>query len=143
VECASPAALTEQPRHLFTARFLGARSVLEGRPEAGVFRAPDLPPIALPDGARPTHLVLRAARLRLLPPGAATDAPLVAAARIEAATRLDDAIHYEIVLGPHRLRVRRPTAEPAFAPGAEVILVAPAEAMSWIEDFETTAGEAA
>jgi putative spermidine/putrescine transport system ATP-binding protein len=143
VECASPAELTEHPRHLFTARFLGARSVLEGRAEAGLFRAPGLPPIPLPAGARPTHLVLRAARLRLLPQGGAVDGPLVAPAQIEATTRLDDAIHYEVSLGPHRLRVRRPTAEPAFAPGAGVILLAPADAMSWIEEFETAAGDAA
>jgi putative spermidine/putrescine transport system ATP-binding protein len=143
VECATPAELTERPRHLFTARFLGARSVLEGRTEAGGFLAPGLPPIALPDGLRPSHLVLRAARLRLMPAGTTPDAPLALPARIETATRLDDAVHYEIALGPHRLRVRRPTSEPAFAPGAEVVLAAPADAMSWIEEFETAPGEAA
>jgi len=142
VECATPAALTEAPRHLFTARFLGARSVIEGRAESGAFHAASLPPIPLPAGARPTHLVLRAARLLLLPEGAAPDAPLAAPARIEAATRLDDAVHYEVALGPHRLRVRRPTDEPALVPGAHVILAAPPDAMSWIEDFET-AGETA
>ncbi len=143
VECASPAELTERPRHLFTARFLGARSVLEGRTDAGAFLAPGLPPIAAPDGMRPSHLVLRAARLRLLAPGGTAEAPLALPARIEAATRLDDAVHYEVALGQHRLRVRRPTSEPAFAPGAEVILAAPADAMSWIEEFETAPGEAA
>jgi putative spermidine/putrescine transport system ATP-binding protein len=143
VECATPAELTERPRHLFTARFLGARSVIAGRAQGGAFHAEGLPPVALPDGGRPTHLVLRAARLLLLEPGAVPDVPFAAAARIEAATRLDDAVHYEVALGPHRLRVRRPTAEPAFAPGAPVILAAPPDAMSWIEDFEFARGEAA
>ncbi|MGG5821097.1 ABC transporter ATP-binding protein [Falsiroseomonas sp. HW251] len=143
VECATPAELTERPRHLFTARFLGARSVLEGRAESGAFHAAGLPPIPLAGEARPTHLVLRAARLVLLPAGTATDMPLAVPALVEAATRLDDACHYEVALGPHRLRVRRPTAEPAFAPGAEVTLAAPPDAISWIEEFETAPGEAA
>jgi putative spermidine/putrescine transport system ATP-binding protein len=143
VEVATPEALTERPRHLFTARFLGARGVIEGRTEGGAFLAQGLPPVALPNGAKPTHLVLRAARLLLLPAGAAPDLPLAAPARVEAATRLDDAVHYEVALGPHRLRVRRPSAEPAFAPGTVVTLAAPPEAISWIDDFATSAGEAA
>jgi putative spermidine/putrescine transport system ATP-binding protein len=145
VECATPEELTERPRHLFTARFLGARAVLEGRAAAGAFRAEGLPPIALPAGApaRPSHLVLRAARLVLLPEGSAPDMPLVAPARIAAATRLDDATHYEVAVGPHILRVRRPTEEPAFAAGSAVTLAAPAAAMSWIEEFTTVPGEAA
>jgi putative spermidine/putrescine transport system ATP-binding protein len=144
VECATPAALTEHPRHLFTARFLGARSVLEGRAEAGTFQAAGLPAIRLPNpGARPTHLVLRAARLVLLPAGATPGLPFVAPATVEAATRLDDSIHYEVALGPHRLRVHRPTAEAGFAPGAAVTLAAPPDAMSWIDDFETSPGDAA
>jgi putative spermidine/putrescine transport system ATP-binding protein len=136
VECATPAELTERPRHLFTARFLGARSVLPGEAAEGVFRAGPLR-VALPTGApqRPTHLVLRAARLLLLPEGAAPDLPLAAPARVEAATRLDDAVHYEVALGPHQLRVRRPTAEPGFAPGSAVVLAAPPDAMAWIEEM--------
>jgi putative spermidine/putrescine transport system ATP-binding protein len=145
VECAAPAELTERPRHLFTARFLGARSVLEGRAEAGLFRIEGAPAVRLPPGAptRPTHLVLRAARLLLLAESAAPDLPLVAPAQVEAVTRLDDAVHYEVALGPHRLRVRRPTSELAFAPGSAVTLAAPVEAMSWIEDFAHFRGEAA
>jgi putative spermidine/putrescine transport system ATP-binding protein len=143
VECADPARLTEQPRHLFTARFLGARSVLAGRAESGQFRIEGLPPVRLPGGARPSHLVLRAARLLLLPPGAAPDLPLTAAARIEAAIRLDDEVHYELAIGPHRLRACRPTAEQGFAPGATVTLAAPEAAIAWIEDFATAAGEPA
>ncbi len=136
VEIAAPEALTERPGRLFTARFLGARGVLEGRAEGGVFRIAGGPEVMLPPGApaRPTHLVLRAARLALLPQDAAVQAPLVAAAEVVAATRLDDSVDYEVALGPHSLRVRRPSSEPAFARGAPVTLAAGADAMAWIEE---------
>jgi putative spermidine/putrescine transport system ATP-binding protein len=135
VEAATPAELTEAPRHVFTARFLGARGVLAGRAEGGRFDAGGLL-VTLPPGAppRPTHLVLRAARLLLLAEGAAPDLPLVAPARVKSAVRLDESVHYEVTAGAHTLRVHRPTSEPAFAPGAAATLAAPAEAMSWIED---------
>jgi putative spermidine/putrescine transport system ATP-binding protein len=141
VEAAPPDELTERPRHLFTARFLGARSVLQGVAEAGVFRTGGLTLRVPPGIARPSHLVLRAARLLLLPAEATPDLPLSAPATVQAATRLDDAVHYEVALGPHTLRVRRPTAEAAFAPGAAVVLAAPEAAMSWIEHNETARGE--
>jgi putative spermidine/putrescine transport system ATP-binding protein len=137
VEIAPPAVLTERPRHLFTARFLGARSVLAGRVEGGVFMAPGGIALPVPAGAPPcpTHLVLRASRLLLLPAGAAAGAhlPLHAPAAVTAATRLDDAVEYDVALGPERIRVHRPSSEPAFAPGAAVTLAAPEEALSWIE----------
>ncbi len=152
VECAAPSALTEKPRHLFTAGFLGARSVIPGRVEYGHFVmeggiAIELPPDA---PARPSHLVLRAARLWLLPPVEAAlprgQAPynlMAAHAVVEAATRLDDSVHYEVSLGSQRVRVHRPTAEQAFAPGAAVTLCAPPEAIAWIEDFSETTGATA
>ncbi|MFC3003370.1 ABC transporter ATP-binding protein [Falsiroseomonas tokyonensis] len=141
VECAAPAELTERPRHLFTAGFLGARSVLAGRVEDGAFRTEGGVTVPLPADApaRPSHLVLRAARLALRPPGEA-EAHLALPAVVEAATRLDDSIHYEVSVGPHRLRVHRPSAEPAFPPGAAVTLAAPPEAIAWIEDFTATTG---
>jgi ABC-type Fe3+/spermidine/putrescine transport system ATPase subunit len=145
VECATPEALTERPRHLFTAGFLGARSVLPGAAEGGVFRVTGGPALPLPADAprAPSHLVLRAARLQLLPPGTAATGPLMAPAEVQSATRLDDTIHYEVQLGPHLLRVRRPTSEPAFAPGAPVLVAAWPDAMAWIEDFATLPGEPA
>lgn len=142
VECAAPAELTERPRHLFTASFLGARSVLPGRAEGGVFHAGPGIAVALPADApsRPSHVVLRAARLALLPPNAAPDLALVAAARVEAATRLDDSIHYEVSLGNQRIRVHRPSSEAAFAAGAAVTLAGGPDAIAWIEDFSATQG---
>ncbi len=135
VECERPEVLTERPQRLFTARFLGARAVIEGKAEAGVFRIPGGPALPLPSDAprAPSHLVLRAARLRLLPPAApAMSAPLAALAEVVSATRLDDSTHYEVALGPHRIRVRRPSEEPTFAPGAAVTLAGGADAMAWI-----------
>jgi len=140
VECAAPAELTERPRHVFTAGFLGARSVIPGRAEAGLFQAEGLAvplPPAAPD--RPSHLVLRAARLKLLPAASATP-HLALPGLVEAATRLDDSIHYEVSVGPHRLRVHRPSAEPGYPLGAAITLAAPPEAIAWIEDFTATTG---
>jgi putative spermidine/putrescine transport system ATP-binding protein len=149
VECAPPAALTEHPRHVFTAGFLGARSLLPGHVEGGVFRTDGGLVLRLPPDAprRPSHAVLRAARLQLVPPDAAPTATphlLEAAGRVVEASWLGDSIHYEVALGDdqHRLRVLRPTTEPGFAPGAQVLLRGGPEAVSWIE-FETLPGEAA
>jgi len=144
VECAAPATLTETPRHVFTAGFLGARSVLPGALRDGVFHAAG--GIALrPTGAapaRPTHLVLRAARLHLAPAaaGGGGGAPL-AEGHVATAAWLGDSLAYDIAL-PDGLRVKviRPTTEPAFAPGAPVSLRAPAEAIAWIEDFSAASG---
>ncbi|BDG75188.1 ABC transporter ATP-binding protein [Roseomonas fluvialis] len=138
VECAPPEELTERPRHVFTAGFLGARTVLPGRFADGLFQAaPGLaiaPPADAP--ARPTHLVLRAARLRL----AADDGTLLAApGRIAEAAWLGDEIHYEVMLdaGP-RIRVLRPTTEPALPPGTAVTLAAGADALTFLDDFGDT-----
>ena len=152
VECASPAELTERPRHLFTAGFLGARTVLAGRAADGHFVLEDGTALPLPEDApeRPSHLVLRAARLWLLPAREA-ELPrgplpynrLALPAVVTAATRLDDSIHYEVAVGSRQIRVHRPSAEPAIAPGTDVTLAAPPEAVSWIEDFTAATGEAA
>jgi len=152
VECAAPAELTERPRHLFTAGFLGARSVLAGRAEDGWFLAEGgiRLPLPMDAPARPSHLVLRAARLCLLPQGeaqlprgASPAHPLAVPGVVAAATRLDDSIHYEVALGDRLVRVHRPSAEPAHAPGTPVTLAAPAEAIAWIEDFSEASGATA
>ncbi|WP_342451367.1 ABC transporter ATP-binding protein [Neoroseomonas nitratireducens] len=134
VECATPAELTEHPRRVFTAGFLGARTVLAGRLDGGVFMlAPGLG-LAPPAGAprQPTHLVLRAARLRLVP---RDDALLAAPGRVAEAAWLGDEVAYEVALdsGP-RIRVLRPTTEPALPPGAPVTLSAGADALTFLED---------
>ncbi len=138
VECASPADLTERPRHVFTAGFLGARTVLAGRVEGGAFQAAPGLAATLPQDApaRPTHIVLRAARLTLAPAAAVPEgAMLHAPGRVAEAAWLGDEIAYEILLdaGP-RVRVLRPTTEAPLPPGAAVTLAAGAEALSFIED---------
>ncbi|MFC3025911.1 MULTISPECIES: ABC transporter ATP-binding protein [Roseomonadaceae] len=137
VECSAPAELTERPRHLFTAGFLGARSVLPGRVENGIFDAGGGLVLALPPEApaRATHLVLRAARMALLPPGATP-----ASVTVAATTRLDDSTHYEVMLGDRTIRVHRPSAEPVFAPGTVLSLAAPNDSIAWIEDFSDVTG---
>lgn len=62
-EIGTPVQLCDNPRSTFTASFLGARTVIEGRSENGVFRAPGLTCAGAPDKA--TRLVLRASRLRI------------------------------------------------------------------------------
>ena len=137
VECSAPEELTERPRHLFTAGFLGARSVLPGRSEGGFFDAGGGLVLALPPEApaRPTHLVLRAARMALLPPGATP-----ASVTVTATTRLDDSTHYEVMLGDRTIRVHRPSAEPVFAPGTVLSLAVPNDSIAWIEDFSEAPG---
>ena len=72
VEVGTPLALCDMPVQAFTASFLGSRTVLAGRSEAGLFRTTGLSCTGAPDGA--SAIVLRAARLRLVaePRGALT-----------------------------------------------------------------------
>jgi len=131
VECAAPQALSEHPNHVFTAGFLGARTVLPGQVVNGVFATGDIR-LGLTPGApaRPSHAVLRAARLTLH--GGAVDAPLSAPGMVAEAAWLGDAVHYEVLLGTQRIRVLRPTTEPAIAPGTPVLLQGGHDAITWI-----------
>jgi putative spermidine/putrescine transport system ATP-binding protein len=130
VELGSPQALSEAPRHVFTAGFLGERNVLAGRAEAGAFHVDGLPPIAAaPQDA--THLVLRAARLSL---GAVPNAAFRINGTVSDAAFLDDILSYEVTAGPLRLSVLRPSTEPFLPIGAPVTVSAPPDALSWITD---------
>jgi putative spermidine/putrescine transport system ATP-binding protein len=62
-EIGTPVGLCDRPHSPFTASFLGARTVIEGKTENGLFSAPGLTCEGAPSGA--TRLVLRASRLRL------------------------------------------------------------------------------
>ncbi|MFT4014464.1 MAG: ABC transporter ATP-binding protein [Paracoccus sp. (in: a-proteobacteria)] len=66
-ETGTPLALCDAPHSPFTASFLGARSVIEGRSRAAVFEAEGLRVVPAPPGA--VAAVLRASRLRLRPAG--------------------------------------------------------------------------
>ena len=87
------------------------------------------------DGAppRPTHAVLRAARLRLGGDGQAPfSAPFTALGTVAEAAWLGDHVHYEIAVGAQRIRVLRPTTDPALPPGAAVLLQGGPDAITWI-----------
>ncbi|MCS6932950.1 MAG: ABC transporter ATP-binding protein [Acetobacteraceae bacterium] len=137
VEIGPPKALSEAPRHVFTASFLGERNVVAGRCVGGAFRADGLPPLpGAPAGA--THLVLRAARLML---GLVPDAVFRLDGTITGAAFLDDILSYEVAAGPLRLSVLRPSTEPFLPIGAAVTVSAPGNALSWI--IEPAQGAAA
>ncbi len=123
VECSDPRSLSEHPRDVFTAGFLGARSVI-ALPGAGIG-------LVAPPGA--SHLVLRAARLQLLSADAATDAPFTLPGLVAEVVWLGDTIAYEITAGAHRLRVIRPSTEAGFAPGQPVLVAGWPDAIAWIE----------
>ncbi|MCQ4162686.1 ABC transporter ATP-binding protein [Roseomonas sp. GC11] len=140
VEAAPPRRLSEAPMALFTAGFLGARSVLPGRRDGAVFRTEAGLTVTLcgevPE--TPSHVVLRAARLRLNPfEAGGCGLPLEAPARIAEAAWLGDHIAYEVEAAGTRIRVLRPTTEAAFAPGTPVRLLAGPEAITWIAQPET------
>jgi putative spermidine/putrescine transport system ATP-binding protein len=143
VEAAAPRVLSEAPAALFTAGFLGARSVLAGRAAEGHFTTTGGLRLPLMEGAppAPSHVVLRAARLRLA--AEAAPAALATPARVLEAAWLGDHIAYEVEAGGARIRVLRPTTEAAFAPGAAVHLLAGPEAITWIAQPETMQPSAA
>ncbi len=60
------------------------------------------------------------------------DAPLNAHGVVAEAAWLGDAVHYEIALGSRKIRVLRPTTEPALAPGTQVLLQGGHDAITWI-----------
>ena len=138
VECAAPPDLAERPGRVFTAAFLGARTVLAGRVAAGAFvTAGGGLSIAPAPAAGMTHAVLRAARLRLVPAGTDADAaPLAWAATVTDAAWLGDHVSYEVAAGPHRVRVLRPTTEPLLPPGAPVLLLGQPPAIAAIHEEE-------
>jgi putative spermidine/putrescine transport system ATP-binding protein len=137
VETAPPRELSENPRRLFSASFLGARSVLPGRVQAGCFVAGTLPALALQAGDPPgaTHLVLRQTRLRVGDARDAAAAAWRAPGVLESTTYLGEQVACDLALeGGVRVRALRPSAERLPAVGAAVHLLADRDAISLIED---------
>jgi len=127
VELNTPEALCDRPAHPFTASFLGARTVVEGRVEDGVFHASGLTCAGAPEGA--TRLVLRAARMRLRddPSG-----PLQVEGLVAARTFLGDLYETEVETVAGRIRVLTPSDVPPPSVGASCHLEALAGATSFI-----------
>ncbi|MDO9526677.1 MAG: ABC transporter ATP-binding protein, partial [Gemmobacter sp.] len=93
-EIGTPTQLCDTPRTAFTAGFLGARTVIGGKAEGGVFRAPGLVCHGAPADAR--SLVLRASRLRLAEVGTAVTGPLDLAGTLTAAAYLGETFEVDL-----------------------------------------------
>jgi putative spermidine/putrescine transport system ATP-binding protein len=112
VEVGTPVALCDCPADAFTAAFLGARTVLQGRTEAGVFRADGLACADAPADAR--AIVLRAARLRLAPEGGGA---LRLAGTISASAYLGDTYEVDVSTPAGNVRVLLSSEAPPPPPG--------------------------
>lgn len=107
VEVGTPMALCDHPSHPFTAAFLGARTLIEGRTEAGLFTAPGLTCTDAPAGA--SAIVLRAARLRLSDVQAG---PLALGGVLTSAAYLGDVFEVDVETEAGRVRVLSPSETP-------------------------------
>lgn len=112
VEIGTPEALCDHPTAPFTASFLGARTVISGTAENGVFAAPGLTCRDAPAGA--TRLVLRAARLRY----SAEPGPLALNGTITATAFLGDTYESDVVTAAGPIRVIVPSETPPPPVGA-------------------------
>ena len=137
IEAAPPRELSERPQRLFSASFLGSRSVLAGQVRQGHFVLEGLPglPLRPEDPPDATHLILRSTRLRLAQgedaPGIRWAAPGV----LGSCSYLGDHVACDVVLdGGASIRVVRPSAESLPAVGARVHLLADADAISLIAE---------
>ena len=105
-EMGTPSQLCDTPHSAFTASFLGARTVIDGKSANGVFAAPGLTCAGAPDGA--TQLVLRAARLRL-----SDDAgPLAVSGTLMSSAYLGDTYEVDVESAAGRIRLIVPSDLP-------------------------------
>jgi putative spermidine/putrescine transport system ATP-binding protein len=103
-EVGPPAQLCDAPTHPFTAAFLGARTVVPGRAEGGIFTAAGLRCTEAP--ARASAIVLRAARLRLAD---APDGALSLHGVLAAAAYLGDVFELDVQTEAGRVRIVAPS----------------------------------
>lgn len=141
IEDADPRTLSEQPQHVFSAGFLGARTVIPGAAQDGRFAVAGNGlslPLAPDDPADPTHLVLRAARLNLAPAERTPDtARLAVPVSVTAITYLGDVTQVDVTApGGHAVRVLRPTTLPDPAVGDRLTLWAEAPAIAFLNETE-------
>ncbi len=113
VEAGRPQSLCDHPRDAFTASFLGARTVVEGRSRDGIFEAPGLSCTGAPADAK--AIVLRAARLSLVD---RPDNPLRLEGVLSAAAYLGDSFELDLDTAAGRVRVITPSDIPPPAVGA-------------------------
>jgi putative spermidine/putrescine transport system ATP-binding protein len=115
VEVGTPADLSDQPRHPFTASFLGARTLIHGKASGGVFEAAGLSCSGAPAGA--TAIVLRAARLRLVQ--GAVQGPLQLSGVVTGTAYLGDVFESDLQTPAGVVRILTPSETPPPPPGQQ------------------------
>jgi putative spermidine/putrescine transport system ATP-binding protein len=136
VEAAAPETLSEQPRRLFTATFLGARTVLEGSVRDGIFVTRGGLRCGLPPGADAdaNHLVLRASRLDLAPADAAPATPLASRVTVEDVTYLGDQRRCVVNAGGERIQLLLPSGSQRPEAGTPAMLFARHDAIACVAE---------
>ena len=127
VEVGTPMALCDKPAHAFTASFLGARTVIPGRTEKGVFNAPGLSCADAPANA--SAIVLRAARLRL---SQNQEGPLALQGVLASSAYLGDVFELDVDTEAGRVRVVAPSQIPPPDIGAACRIAALPGGLSFI-----------
>ncbi|ADO41252.1 Fe(3+) ions import ATP-binding protein fbpC [Ketogulonicigenium vulgare Y25] len=112
VEIGAPRDLCDNPRHAFTASFLGERAVIEGATAGDIFTAPGFHWQGAPAGS--TRAVLRAARLRFDP----NAGPKVLEGTVIASAYLGDAVETDVATASGRVRLLTPSDQPVPPVGA-------------------------
>ncbi len=139
VEDAPPRELSERPRRLFTASFLGVRTVLKGHvdgtgPDRRFVTETGLISRLLPDtpvGAN--HLVLRASRLCVAhADGPSRDAVFAARGTVSALVYVGDTVELWVQAGTAAIRVIRPSSESLPARGDLVVVTGGVEAVTYL-----------
>ncbi|MBN9061167.1 MAG: Fe3+/spermidine/putrescine ABC transporter ATP-binding protein [Rhizobiales bacterium 65-9] len=129
VEVGTPAALCDEPSDAFTASFLGARTVVPGKTENGVFVAAGLSCVGAPAGA--SAIVLRAARLRL---AEKTQGPLTLQGVLSSSAYLGDLFELDVDTASGRVRVLAPSQTPPPPIGAACHVEALPGSVSFINE---------
>ena len=126
-ELGRPQALCDRPRSAFTARFLGARTVIDGTSEAGRFQARGLSCGGAPDGAG--QIVLRASRLRLsdVPKG-----PLQLSGTVSTISYLGETFEIDLATASGPVRLIVPSDLPPPTPGSAASVEALPGAVTFI-----------
>ncbi len=119
VEVGPPDALSDHPRHPFTASFLGARTVIPGKTSGDMFEAEGLSCSGAPPGA--TAIVLRAARLRLVQ--GAVQGPLQLSGTVTSTAYLGDVFESDLETPAGAVRILTPSETPPPSPGQQCAVV--------------------
>ncbi|MCI5076114.1 ABC transporter ATP-binding protein [Oricola sp.] len=112
-ELGTPTMLCDAPKTAFTARFLGARTVLSGDVEGGVFQSKGVSCSGAPDSA--TLMVLRASRLR---PSDNPSGPLSLSGTISSVNYLGETFEIDLASASGPVRLIIPSDMPTPVVGA-------------------------